>query len=640
MAGMDFSTATGDAIAQHLHRHLAALIDGNHVKGSELLLTGQRSAPCELTYRVEWSFSSHTEEAVLAGNTAVSTHFGFDSAAYGQETAHRCTVGRTHQPLRQDFIARTLQAGGMALGKAETAITVWDFGQHSVHKNCNHCHGKGQVACSGCGGSGNTTCNYCHGIGSTTQTRWVPRHGGGGYNETYQQSCYHCGHSGRQRCASCAGGGRQRCNSCDGHGFFTAITSVTVRAKPSVHIDVRTALSASALLAFLLPWSVAQAVQHIAFTVQSHESTAAAWCVHYGAQIAVVESDFQLRGTHYLAATAQGTRAWVFVKPPLFDALFSEELAALQKIGARKKKRLNQQQARQFFATYAGQPVLDAAMQGVARLAPAARSLPGREVERACDGYITTACAQALGNHMLALLDKVSPPHSAGAWAGVLAIPLLLVFFWVQNLSEQWLPQSYWDAALMGLLLLVGGWAVVAAFSPIAASASAVVSALRRRSVPAPYRQAGRNWKPFKRFAWIGIGAAIAGAGMGVLTHQKILPRWNNAPLQYITHWEPLQSLLTPHQQTLLNALLLNPQATKPGPQEPTANTLVWDVQSNLKLLGYNTVAASGRMDTATQNAIAAYARKRRIQKSLETVQAAMCQELRQRCVNHSGSPR
>ena len=64
------------------------------------------------------------------------------------------------------------------------------------------------------------------------------------------------------------------------------------------------------------------------------------------------------------------------------------------------------------------------------------------------------------------------------------------------------------------------------------------------------------------------------------------------------------------------------------------------DGAARLKLLGYNTVAASGRMDTATQNAIAAYARKRRIQKSLETVQAAMCQELRQRCVNHSGSPR
>ena len=161
----------GAALGHQLHDQIGALIDGNHVDRSELTVAQRRCCEAHIVYDVDWTFESRVETFRRHGNAAVSQHFGYDQAAYQSETAHRCEVGRTHQPLREPFMAEIAAGGGAGLARADQAAKVWDFGQHSVHERCSSCSGNGEVSCSGCYGSGRTSCYHCHGAGSTTQTR-------------------------------------------------------------------------------------------------------------------------------------------------------------------------------------------------------------------------------------------------------------------------------------------------------------------------------------------------------------------------------------------------------------------------------------------------------------------------------------
>ena len=62
---------------------IASLVDGNHVKGSELTKGAHRACACHIRYTVDWAFEPVTTEVQRQGNAAVSTHYGFDLAAYG-----------------------------------------------------------------------------------------------------------------------------------------------------------------------------------------------------------------------------------------------------------------------------------------------------------------------------------------------------------------------------------------------------------------------------------------------------------------------------------------------------------------------------------------------------------------------------
>ena len=102
----------GAALGHQLHDQIGALIDGNHVDRSELTVAQRRCCEAHIVYDVDWTFESRVETFRRHGNAAVSQHFGYDQAAYQSETAHRCEVGRTHQPLREPFMAEIAAGGG------------------------------------------------------------------------------------------------------------------------------------------------------------------------------------------------------------------------------------------------------------------------------------------------------------------------------------------------------------------------------------------------------------------------------------------------------------------------------------------------------------------------------------------------
>lgn len=615
-------------IASRLHVNIAQLIDGNHVQGVEVVHAGHRACPCRLVYSVDWAFSAQTSSQRIAGNRAVSTHFGFNQQQYDTETEHRCNVGRTHKPIRETFISSILEQGGTSLGDACQSVRIWDFGQHSVHEKCNTCDGTQKVSCSPCYGRGKKTCYRCHGRGSTTETRYLQ-----GRSETYQQNCYECGCSGQTTCYTCNGSGTVQCSPCQGHGFFTDIMSVTVQATPQVHITSQSTLSATALSDYLTRFPVSRIIQYLDFTLLEHGDAAAnVWRIRYEAHTTVAELDIHLRKKTYMAA-AIGHKALAFVRPAIFDDIFIEELNDLRTIWSGKKKTFSNARARDFFTTYAGQPVLDAALKSVSKLQGSNRKTPGNEVIHACDGYISPKCADLLGHCMAMLLDKISPPHSLWSWIAVMAIPLLLLFLGAQNWLERHTFNNYFDWALVWLSVAIIAALAMLAVSPLAVTLSSIVSAIRRRAVPKEYRQHGRNWQPLKPLLRTAVVVATCGAGLGILSHQQYLPHWDNKPLSTI--------------ETTLNLLQLEPYNKVMHPiksagflvSPPTfTNSLsrteldVRDIQSNLIKLGYR-LAVTGQVDKATQKAIAAYAKKRNLRSSEPSIlQASLCQDLQGAC--------
>jgi hypothetical protein len=413
--------------------------------------------------------------------------------------------------------------------------------------------------------------------------------------------------------------------------------SVTVQAEPQVHITTRSELSKHALSNCLVNLPVSRVVKFLDFTQFNHQDVASdTWRVGYEVHTTVAELDVTLRKKQYMAA-AVGDKAWAFLRPPIFDDVFIEEITDLHKIWSGKKKSFSTDRAKKFFDTYAGQPVLDAAMKSVAKLKGKSRELPNREVNAACDGYISDASAGLLGNCMIALLDKVSPPNSWWSWMGTMAIPFGLLFLGAQNWMERNTPEGYWNLGFAWLGLAISAAILTAVVSPIAASISTVVSAIRRRSVPAEYRQHGRNWQPFKPFVWTAIAVVSFGAALGMLTHFDKLPRWNNLPMRAIEQTFNLHRLEQYSQASAVArqaGFFTSSESTSAIP--PGAGPIVLDIQNNLNRLGHK-LKVTGEMDNATEQAMTAYAKRRKLNASdPQAVLASMCKDLRGACANFS----
>lgn len=649
-------------LVDNFHRQIADLIQGNQVDKSEIKKIGCETCRCHIGYKVNWQFVPIVDTQKLIGNCAVSQHFGYNFSQFEQETKQRLAIGKSHKPIREKFIQQILEQDGQSLADAAKQHRIWDFGQHSVNEECSPCRGSGRVTCSACGGSCRQSCFSCGGRGSTTQTRWVQDYNGQSRSETYQQSCYGCGGSGTQTCNRCGGSGRQQCNQCGGQGLFTYIAQVVVQAKPSVQISVESTLSKSELLEFLLRFPVARIVDYLNMKLSGHRDTAEdIWQIAYEAESKVIELDIGLRNKQYLAA-ALSESILAFRKPPIFDDIFIEEITDLQKIFSKTKK-LNHTLARKFFETYSGQPVLDGAMKTIAKLAGDKQSQAGQEVIDACQGYISTTSADLLGQSVVKLLDKVSPPNSFWSWAVIMALPFLLIFLTTQSLFET-IADNWLNTSVAVLFAFATAVITTVLISPLAVLVSSLVSYWRRRAIPVEYRQKGRNWLPLKFFIKTAMVVSFLGMSVGLLARHDWIPRWENKPLLTLAYMIApyVNPYINNNQNRFYDSQIYNqknsyqssqnkPRINQPRPEsehaKPVTKTLatnnnktensdplLLDVQHNLIRLGYD-LAVTGSLDTKTRKAIQAYADKNSIKdQSSKNILISLCRELRGRCSN------
>ncbi len=617
MASLD---EQGRYLGDRLLAQLRTLVDGNHVRAAEVYEQQLRCADCTIAITVDWNFEARTQLNTLAGDASVAgAHFGNDMAAFDELTDLRCDQARDSHDLRERFTQRLRSEQQDALLWAEQPQTAWDFGQHSVCKQCQPCRGSGQVSCHGCGGGGRVGCYQCGGSGSTTQTRTVNTYGTQTRQETYSQPCNGCFGSGRVRCNTCGGDGLLRCDNCSGHGFFTHLMHVTAVAVAQAEVHTASTLSAKPLRDYLAQMGCAYAAQHFSFEAQPARTTPLETLqVQFACQTEVLELDFSLRGRAYMAAAA-GDEPLAFIRPPIFDLIFQEELQALQGLTHVKAGlKLNKRKAVAFFKAYRGQPVLDRALQAVAKIAYKERATdqPGQAVVVACQGYISQVAAQSLGRCMARMVDKVSPAYSPAVWCAATMLCMVLAFFAAAIGLERSQPTGWaWAWAFCLGLLNAVLWMLLV--SPLVCLVSAVVSFFRRRFIPPAYRQRPRNWQPLPDAVAACMAAALMGSSYGWLAMAGVVPAMGGTPQRWANaQWVSYKPHLSAASQWV-TGLWAAPNDASPLAVAPmTAAQAVLAIQLELKKKERPGLQADGQMGPDTAALIAAYRKKHKLPKT------------------------
>lgn len=619
----------GRYLGDRLLAQLYSLVDGNQASAAELQEQALRCADCTIELLVDWRFEARTELQTLAGDAAVDgAHCGRDRDAFDRLTALRSHQARDNHDLRERFTQRLGDEQQDALLWAEHPQTAWDFGQHSVCRQCRPCNGSGQVSCHGCGGGGRVRCAGCGGRGSTTQTRTVNSHGTHTRQETYSQPCNGCFGSGQVRCNTCGGGGLLRCDSCSGHGFFTDLMHITAVAVAQVEVYTISALPAKPLREHLVLMGCAYAAKNFSFEAQPSRLTPQDTLqVQFACQTHLLELDFSLRNSTFMVAAA-GDEPLAFIRPPIFDLIFKEELQALQSLTHVKTGlKLHKRKAIAFFKTYRGQAVLDRALQAVAKIPYKARDTEqvGRAVAVACQGYVSQTAARSLGQCMGYMVDKVSPAFSTFVWCAAAALGIGIGFFAAAIGMERSQPTGWsWVLAIVQGLLNAVLWMLL--LSPLACFFSAFVSFFQRRFIPPAYRQGPRNWQPLPDAIAACVVAAVLGSGYGWLSSSGVLPAMGGAPQRWISaQWAAHAPKLSEFTQSV-SGLWSKPRDAMPVTAPPTQSELVRAVQLALKKKGHPDLQVDGQMGPDTASLIAAYRKKYKLPNasSLQQVWAHM----------------
>ena len=431
-----------DELAGILLHQLRNLIDGNQARAGEVVPGQYEAEDFCVRLLVLWSFSGTMEDSVTAGDASMADHFGYNGAAFARHSGELSERAACDTDLRAGFLDRLRAAGGKGVAESGRETAFHTFRPFSIHEKCQSCHGKGNVSCHSCQGSGRERCHWCGGSGQHAEQ--VPVYDGNSQyrgTRTVYKSCGGCWGSGYRTCGSCSGSGREKCGNCSGYGFFTRVREIQALAVPSYEVAADTRFAPQAL-----------------------------YICH-----------------------AFSNPPYPYVRPTVFDDLFTDELAFLQ-TNLSGKRKLGKKDAVAFFSRYAGQPVLDDAMCKIADCRTAQDEDTGHAVQTACQGFVSAEMAGRLANALNLIIDKVSPAYSPAVWI-LFGLPVLAYL----ALLQEWDAEQNIAAKPFGTLL-GGGLAfllILLAVGIAASLLSMVVVAWQRRKVPPAYRQQMRNAEAF-----------------------------------------------------------------------------------------------------------------------------------------------
>lgn len=608
-------TGQGRALLQYLRR----LFDGNNIRPNDITPTGEASESYQATASVVWRFDHEVTESTKKGNAAVAgRHFDYRAANFQGHLQHLCAEARTNRDIRGPFMQQVDLAGSHALAWSSEPKVAHDFGSYSVFRQCGSCRGSGRVSCSGCGGGGRRTCTSCGGAGSRnhheTHTRWNGR-----YNESYTQvvrrSCVSCGGGGRVVCTSCGGSGRQTCDACSGHGFFTDIAQVRSIAKPHWHVPTHAGLASDALVRALKWRGPSRSRELVPFKLagtayDDHDQ----WVARYEGLAEVVELGLLVVKSPY-AVAAVGSNVIPIITPAIFDQLLQPELKLVMQLASgRGSQRRFRRQAKGLFSHFRSLPMLDGALQGVAKQKGSKRPEPEVAVATAAHGFISSDASKALGSAIQAVLDKVSPANSRMAWA-LIGLPVVVASFELTaNEFSRLHGAGFWNIAFalgtLATLSVVGMLSV----SPAGWVLSAITSSLMRLRVPKEYRQRGRNWAPLKTACLAAGSASVIGAAYGGASAAQWVPNIREA----VT---PALIYTLAHLAPGSVAYRYVAQVAQPEPSLPTAPASDADtyreIQRQLIAHGYLRATVDGALGPQTRAAIARYKREKRLLQSM-----------------------
>ena len=399
------------------------LIDGNQVRAGEVVPGAYEAEDFRVRLLVLRSFSGTMEDSVTAGDASMADHFGYNGAAFARHSGELSERAACDTDLRAGFVGGLRAAGGRGVAESGQEKVFYHFRPFSMYEQCGSCRGKGQVLCHGCGGSRRERCNVCGGSGQHAEQ--VPVYDGNSQyrgTRTVYKSCGCCWGSGYRTCGSCSGSGRKKCSECSGHGFFTRVRAIQALAVPSYKVAADTRFAPQALSDLLARSGAEFCGEKIPFELEGEQAGKDAHRMLYGGSSTAVRLPFGLKGKAY-TCYAFSNPPYPYVCPAVFDDLFADELAFLQK-QLDGTGRLGKRQAAAFFNRYAGQPVLDDAMRGIADCRTSQNQNTAHALQTACQGFISTEMAGRLANVLNLIIDKVSPAYSPAVWI-LFGLPVL-----------------------------------------------------------------------------------------------------------------------------------------------------------------------------------------------------------------------
>lgn len=505
-------------LADTLLLQLRQLIAGNQAQADDVRRIASEAEDFPIHFAVSWQFSSRHQDNVQAGKAAAYKHFGSDSAAFEDCSTELASCAALDTDLRADFLDALRAAGKSGMAESDQERIFHTFPSFSVREECSRCNGRGRVSCGDCGGSGDTRCPYCSGSGRVDVIDYPS-----GKSTGASETCLHCGGRGRKTCLNCQGSGYEICSRCSGHGFLTRVREIQALAVPSSEWKVNTRFHPQALAGLLKQKGAAFFSHIMPFAWQGEQASKDTHLMIYSCRSTAIQLVFSLKDKEYVCC-AFSPPSISYVRPAVFDDLFADELAFLQKYLSGRGL-WGQRRALEFFSRYAGQPVLDQAMREIARCRTSQGQDTRAAVSSSCQGFISEEMAARLAGALNGLLDKVSPAYSPAVLV-LLGLPMLLYAAlrveWFAEVNFVRIGDDTWFFwFLSGLAVLLGSWVtglVISAFSH-------TVLVWQRRKVPPAYRQKMRLHEASRRLRRWSLLTWLAASAYGAAAAHEWLPK-------------------------------------------------------------------------------------------------------------------
>lgn len=503
-----------DTLLSQLHQ----LVAGNQAQADDVRPVTSEAEDFLIHFAVSWQFTSRQQDQVEAGDAAAYKHFGDNGKAFEFYSFDLASDAALDTDLRADFLDALRAAGKSGMAESDQERIFHTFPSFSVREECSRCDGRGRVSCSNCGGLGDTRCPYCSGSGRVDVIDYPS-----GKSTGASETCLHCGGRGRRTCLNCRGRGTVKCSHCSGHGFLTRVREIQALAVPSSEWKVNTRFHPQALAGLLKQKGAAFFSHIMPFAWQGEQAGKDTHLMIYSCRSTAIQLAFSLKDKEYVCC-AFSSPPIPYVRPAVFDDLFADELAFLQKYLSGRGL-WGQRRALEFFSRYAGQPVLDQAMREIARCRTSQGQDTRAAVSSSCQGFISEEMAARLAGALNGLLDKVSPAYSPAVLV-LLGLPVLLyAALLVEWLAEVIFAKIREDAWFLwffsGLAVLLGSWVTGLVISVF----SRAVLAWQRRKVPPAYRQKMRLHEASRRLRRWGLLTWLAASAYGAAAAHGWLPK-------------------------------------------------------------------------------------------------------------------
>lgn len=390
---------------------------------------------------VEWCLvrQSHVEEVV--GNQPLERHFGQNVEQFHEYRQSLLEPSQEDEEAHQQFIQELKQKNHSALFDAENIYQHHQLEPFSVQKNCPICSGHGEKKCSSCDGTGQKICYRCHGRGLISKVDALGQH--------IQTSC-DCLY-GYHRCIDCKGRGKLYCQECQGKGVFTLNCQVNTVSEPKVSIRVQSPVQEQGLRRYLQQQGIGKCVEWFDFKLWYYKKNR----FQYRAESVVLEQHLHFYLKNYIVASFGEENLHIFLRPPMFDDIFSSQVRYLQSPDYQKDLK-NYEQMLIIYHQYKEHPILNMVMQQVARN-PIEQSQ--KYVQEACQGFISPEPARILGRELKHLFLYLSPSYHRKTWLNaitIMSISSFIIWHYQMYLVLFQLQASFWGKMLwIWLMILV-----------------------------------------------------------------------------------------------------------------------------------------------------------------------------------------